>query len=128
MFNFSYLICYRKLTSIHIPIRERKCDNVIPCIGDVELDAIRGNAGISLNITARGSSDLNVHLTEVFGENNGEIVAVDGGLDGVAFRHTLNVCNFYLYGTISIFTLEMIVAALHHTIGNNKPNSKNSFF
>ena len=66
----NYLINHRKLPIILIPVRKCKGDNVITRIGDVELDAVGGNAGISLYISARGGGNLYVNLAKVFGEDN----------------------------------------------------------
>ena len=79
------LIRYRKLPIILIPIGKRKGDDVVAGVGDVELQAVRGHARIHLHVAARAGGDFNGHLAKVLGEDHGEVVAVNGGMNGGAF-------------------------------------------
>ena len=98
----SFSIRHRKLAIILVSVGELERDDVVASVGNVKdyaVGRISGHAGYGI---ARNRCNINNHLSEVFGENHGERVTVDGGLDGGAFGDALHVRFFYLYSAIPI--------------------------
>lgn len=89
------LIRHRKLSIVFIAIGKREVDDVVPRVGDVELQAVGRGDGQRFHIAPRCRCDFDGHLTEVLREGDREIVAVDGGLDGGTFGDTLHIVLLY---------------------------------
>ena len=88
------LFRHRKLAIILVTVGELERDDVVAGVGNVKDYAVWRIGRHAGNGIARNRRNINSHLSEVFGENHGERVAVDGGLDGGAFGDTLNVGLF----------------------------------
>ncbi len=84
------LFRHRKLTEIFISVGELERDDVVAGVGNVKDYAVGRISGHAGNGIARNRRNINSHLSEVFGENHGERVTVDGGLDGGAFGSALD--------------------------------------
>ena len=83
--NLFCLIRHRKFPIVLIAVGQGEGDDVISSKGDVELQAVWGHARIHLHVAASAGGDFNGHLAEVLGEDHGEVVAIDGGMNGGAF-------------------------------------------
>ena len=103
-----FLVCYGKFPVILVAVGEGEGDNVVARKRDVELQTIGREARVGLHIAASGGSDFHGHLAEVLGEDHGEGVAVDGGLDGVAFWNALIVTFFNNDMAIAVQSADVI--------------------
>ena len=65
-----FLICYRKLTVILVPVGKGEGDNVIPRIGNVDLQAVGCLDGSVINGGPCSRGNLHGHLAKVFGEHH----------------------------------------------------------
>ena len=89
------LIRHRKLTVILVTIGESESDNVVSRLGDVELEAVgRLHGRVAENHRSWDLVQLHRHITDVLREGHREVMAIDGGLDGVAFGDALNRPSF----------------------------------
>ena len=96
------LVCYRELTVVLITVGQGEGYDEVSHVDDVEVHAVGRGSGLRLYLAAGDGSDLNVNLAEVLQEYDGKVVAIDGGLDGGAFRSTLDKTFFYFNNIIAI--------------------------
>ena len=96
------LFRHRKLAIILVTVGELERDDVVAGVGNVKDYAVGRIGRHAGNGIARNRRNFNSHLSEVFGENHGERVTVDGGLDGGAFGSALENAFFNLNMAVSI--------------------------
>ena len=98
----SQLIRHLELAVILITVWQGEGDNVTPRAGDVNVYASGRWGGFYPDFVVVGIGNYDVDLAKIFQEDYSKIMAVDGGLDGRALGHSLDIALFNLNVTIAI--------------------------
>ena len=108
------LIRHLELAVIFVAVFEGDGDNVAARVVDVGDVAVRSPDMAVAYRAARSGGDVDLDVAEVLGERQRKSVAVDGGLDGGCFWHTLNVRFLYCNSTESVICMRCIGATPCH--------------